>query len=63
MILLTRRIESCFIFYYVVVIVYVFLFLGADIIAVWRCNVWFSFSKLWMFVGSFFFFSLNGMLC
>ena len=55
MILLTRRIESCFIFYYVVVIVYVFLFLGADIIAVWRCNVWFSFSKLWMFVGSFFF--------
>ena len=46
MILLTRRIESCFIFYYVVVIVYVFLFLGADIIAMWQCSVWFSFSKL-----------------
>ena len=58
MTLLIRRIESCFIFYYVVVIVFVFLFLSADIIAVWRCIVWFSFSKLWIFVSLLFFFFL-----
>ena len=66
MTLLIRRIESCFIFYYVVVIVYVFLFLSTDIIAMWRCIVWFSFSKLWIFVSLLFFFflySFNGMLC
>ena len=33
MILLTWRIESCCLIYYVLVVLYVFLFLGTDIIA------------------------------
>ena len=39
-VMLTRRIESCYLIYYVVVVVYVFLFLGANIIALWWCSVW-----------------------